>query len=121
MVSVFALENETFVVKCDFITGSDARGCMVVLSGEFENITINLTRNNPCTTISVTLNAAQQLYCNLAEVFGYDIESDGSVGSLPLPGTISINVSQSLTCTPIEIKTPSGKLRYNIIIIIILK
>ena len=76
--------NATIGVTCDFIPGSDAQGCMVVLIGESENMTVNITRDDECTTKIL------QLASTLSDVFGFDIESDGSVSTLAIPGTISV-------------------------------
>ena len=67
-----AMHNIT--VLCEFITHSDAQGCMVVLVNEYENITMNLTRSNGC---SVTTLSGQEL--KYTGVFGFDIEADGSI------------------------------------------
>ena len=95
MVTATALKEEdnVFIVQCDFITGSNAQGCMVVLVGELGNITANLTRINPCVTM--TMNTTQNCYDN---VFGFDIESDGSVGTLAVSGVILKDVN--ITCAP---------------------
>ena len=93
-----------FVVQCDFISGSNAQGCMVVLVGEVNNITVNVTRNNPCTTL--TVNVTKNCY---DKVFGFDIESDGSVGTLAVPSVIIRNVNN--TCAPqSETYSLTGKL-----------
>ena len=66
------------MIQCDFISGSDARGCMVVLVGEAFNRTVNLTR---CATYSSAIvNVSYQLSC-FREVLGFDIESDGSIST----------------------------------------
>ena len=95
MVTATALKEEdnVFIVQCDFITGSNAQGCMVVLVGEFGNITANLTRINPCTILTVNETL---LSLNDTQVFGFDIESDGSVGSLAIRGEIERNMN--VTC-----------------------
>ena len=108
-VTATILENEnafviySFVVQCDFITGSNAQGCKVVLVGELRNTTANLTRNNSCVTLTVN-TTQQQCYNN---VFGFDIESDGSVGTLAVSGVIIRNVS--ITCAP-QLETYSESL-----------
>ena len=107
MVTATALEEKdnVFIVQCDFITGSNAQGCMVVLVGEFDNITANLTRNNPCVSLAVNVT---QNYC-YDIVFGFDIESDGSVGTLAVPGVIIRNIN--VTCPPqSETYSLTGKL-----------
>ena len=71
-----------FVVQCDFITGSNAQGCMVVLVGEFDNITANVEQNG-CEVLNVSHPLS--FY---HEIFAFDIESDGSVGTLAVPGVL---------------------------------
>ena len=94
--------ENTLIIQCDFITGSNAQGCMVVLVGELRNTTANLTRNNPCVTL--TVNTTQNCYDS---VFGFDIESDGSVGTLVVPGVIIRN--ENITCAP-QLETYSESL-----------
>ena len=73
-------------VRCDFITGSDAQGCMVVLIGESGNTTVNLTRDDS----SLCAMEALPLTMMFSHIFGFDIESDGSVGTLPVPGILTM-------------------------------
>ena len=81
-------------IRCLFITGSDARGCMVtlvaILNG-VETYTVNLTRqsNSGYVTISesVILSISLSITC-YDRVFAYDIEEDGSIGSLRVPGEL---------------------------------
>ena len=43
-VTATLVENmDAFVVQCDFITGSNAQGCMVVLVGEFDNMKLKFS------------------------------------------------------------------------------
>lgn len=95
MVKVVALAvpNNAFTVQCDFITGSDAEGCMVMLVGEFGNSTVTLTRSNN----SQVFNATHPLSC-YHEVLAYDIESDGSTGTLAVPGLLVRNSSRTESC-----------------------
>ena len=82
---------------CDFIPDSDAQGCMVVLLGESENTTVNLTRDDKCTIIILPLTTF------LNDAFGFDIESDGSVGTLAIPGTIISATAGDPLCLPKKI------------------
>ena len=77
-------------VQCDFITGSDAQGCMVMLVGDF-NETLNLTRPDNASDISETymFNLQYTISC-FETVLAYDIEKDGSIGSLAIYGAIHI-------------------------------
>ena len=96
---VATLSNGTnaSTLQCEFITGSDATGCMVVLTSEnSQKVQYNLTRNGTISEVlSVTLEHPPSCYTG---VEAFDIESDGSVGSLAVPGQLIIN-SQA-PCTP---------------------
>ena len=82
-VNVTLLSDISFRIECVFISGSDAEGCWVVLVGDFHNHTLNLTRTNN----SVITRVDYHVSC-YKEVIGFDIESDGSVGTLAIPGKI---------------------------------
>ena len=91
-------DAKVITVQCDFIMNSNALGCMVVIVGEFTNITVNLTRgdkiNSACTTVSNNNILNESLY----DVFGFDIEFDNSVSSFLVPGVIERNNATRLTC-----------------------
>ena len=91
MVTANTEDRYTATVKCNFIMGSNARGCMVVLTSlygeESQNLTRNQTTNLAISTI--TLNYVQSCYHG---VEAFDIESDGTVGSLAVPGMLFRNV-----------------------------
>jgi hypothetical protein len=73
-------------VQCNFISGSDALGCMVVLVGDAINTTVNVTRCGTRSCSVLILNSKSlSCYC---EVFAFDIESDGSVGTLSISGEL---------------------------------
>ena len=84
------LKRNTFKVECDFIIGSKAKGCFVVLVGERDNITFTVDRNNSCRIIQDSFNTTNKFedYQDYDEVFGLDIEADGKVGTLPVPGNL---------------------------------
>ena len=77
-------------VQCDFITGSNAQGCMVVFVGDF-NETLNLTRSENASDVSETymFNLQYTISC-FEKVLAYDIERDGSIGSLAIYGVLHI-------------------------------
>ena len=89
------------IIQCEFITGSTASGCMVVLTG-FSEYNINLTRSiNTCinsATTTITLDHPPSSYTG---VEAFDIESDGSVGSLAVPGQLGSKLETP--CTPVEV------------------
>lgn len=78
------------LVQCEFIPGSDAQGCMVVLVGESDNTTVNLTRvGNPLTACGI------ETLSSLDDVLGFDIESDGTIGTTQIPGIITTVASST--------------------------
>ena len=93
---------EAITVKCMFVNGSTARGCMVVLVGQSDNVTVNLTRDDLCATGTFNDTHLLQNAC-ITGVISYDIESDGTVGTLAIIGEIS---NHTITCFPSE-RTPN--------------
>ena len=85
-----------FSVHCDYLAGSNAKGCIVVIASEsyhVNNITVNLTRNG---------NATQVMHSTLLtscydRVFGFDIESDGSLSATAVPGNLIPSTSSNGT------------------------
>ena len=71
---------------------------MVVLVGGSHNVTVNVTRvfSTACATKTITLTTT------LTHAFGFDIESDGSVGNTQLPGILTTtNLTKlDLLCQP---------------------
>ena len=85
-VSAVELDDQrTFIVECEFIPGSDAQGCLVVLVRELDNVTVTLTRNSQVGTIKVA-NSPSSFF----KVLAFDVEYNGSVGTLAIPGDIII-------------------------------
>ena len=102
-------EVHTFVVQCIFLTGSIAKGCMVVLVSELnQTLTVKLTRNDQL-CVSDTKVATLQL-SEYSKVLGYDIESDERVGTLAVPGVILMNGSSMVACTQGGLTSTSCKL-----------
>ena len=101
--------NNSFMLQCNFLAGSNAQGCMVVLVSNFGNETKKLTRNS--THAVDIVNATHPLSC-YAEVYGFDIESDGSLGSLAVPGKIIRDSALIAPCMPEELKPGPSKLSW---------
>lgn len=83
----------------------------MVLVGKFENVTANITRSSKCSSHTTILNATHPL-TSYNEVYGYDIESDGSIGTLAVPGVITRNSDKISPCLPGELKPSPSKLSW---------
>lgn len=95
--SVSAAPHDTsnaIILQCSFITGSDARGCLIVLLGESQNSTINMTREGLCAFGTINVLS------NISEVIAFVVESDGSVGDVAIAGVIQMNVTMMSSCIP---------------------
>ena len=89
-------------VFCNFIIGTDATGCMVELVGELTNSTVKLTRQDNEVESVITHTLPHPLSC-YHQVFGIDIESDGSTGTFPISGVIvHVAVFSTRHCSDIE-------------------
>ena len=97
IVRAIQLEDNKVMLQCIFVTGSDASGCLVMLYlvGDAENITVKLAKEGKhiCAMKVVNLTNSST---NINEILGFDIESNGSIGTLPIPGELNMwNVSQT--------------------------
>lgn len=88
-------------IQCEFIAGSTATGCMVVLTG-FVAYNVNITKNPNAnsTTLNVTLEHPPSCYIG---VKAFDIYAGGSVGSQAVPGWIK--TESGTTCATIQTST----------------
>ena len=87
----------TSTIQCEFIEDSNADGCQVVLTtnnGQVVYYNLRKNQNTNSTTIAVSIEHPPSCY-SIVEAF--DIESDGSVGTLAISGHI-VNLSQA-PCT----------------------
>ena len=83
-----ALDGQhSFIVECEFIPGSDAQGCLAILVGELDNVTVNLTRSSSSKVGTVEVANVPSSYF---KVVAFDVEHDGSVATLSIPGDIII-------------------------------
>ena len=100
MVSAVPLEDDhTLMLQCLFVNGSDAIGCLVVLQfkGDANSTSENLKREGVDMSAMKVMNLTESTAC-IREIFGYDIESNGSVGTLAVPGELFGNVSLLVNC-----------------------
>ena len=86
--------GNSVTISCNFMTGSEARGCVVLLVGEVTNTTVVLKREGVATA-----ELPHPLGC-YSDVIVFDIEADGSNGSFPVPGTLVTQSLQLEQCTP---------------------
>ena len=97
-----------FVVRCTFVNSSEAMGCRILLLGTFDNTTATLTKDGTNSAEAV-INTSYPVSC-YTDVFGYDIESDGSIGTLAVPGLLmTTNTSSGMMCNPRLEHGPSSK------------
>lgn len=77
--------NNQIELICDFVRGSDAYGCMVVLQAidGLDNATVNITRTDNSSQAVVFYTLQYPLSC-YDQVYAFDIEVDGSIGTVPL-------------------------------------
>ena len=83
------LSDVTFQVQCDFIPGSDAQGCMIILVGDYNNVSVTLLMNQ---TNSEIINITNSVSC-YKRVIAFDVEHNGQIGTLAVPGKLSGNVN----------------------------
>ena len=102
-------DNRRFILQCSFMDDSNAQGCMVVLVSSLGTEKRNLTRSGIQSVKAV--NVMYPLSC-YSRVYGYDIESDGSLGTLAIPGIIARNSSGFALCVPEELIPRPSKLSW---------
>ena len=78
-----------------------------MLVGELSNATVNLPRENSITDVFISYTLPYPLSC-YHEVFAFDIEADGSTGTLPVSGLLMRKLSTTVQCSPFnETQSPS--------------
>lgn len=94
---------DALTIQCEFVTGSNATGCMAVLTG-FEAYRVNLTKHPNANSTNLTISLEHPGSC-YTEVEAFDIEADGSVGSLAVPGQLDLGAESETPCTPTQTST----------------
>ena len=76
--------TDVYTIVCEFVMGSNAMGCMVVLTSDGQKATFNLTKSETMnfSVISVTFDSC------IDRIEAFDVEADGSVGSVAIPGRL---------------------------------
>ena len=95
----------SFIVQCKFLSGSNAKACLVVLVSDTENTTVILTRDADEVEMDARVTYSPSCY---KKVVAYDIEHDGSVGNLAIPGVLIkiINSNAKVLCSPRDTTNP---------------
>lgn len=83
------LTPNTVTVECNFIPGSQSRGCHV----KMYNFSMNITRNPEHNSGQMKFQVDEVL---LAEILVFDWEEDGSIGNVSVP----VEVMNSNTVEP---------------------
>ena len=89
--------RNTSIVHCEFIIGSNASGCMVILTSIYGKESHTLTRNTTenSATLPVILNYAPSCY---EDVEALDVEWNSVIGPLAVPGRLIRNFSEETPC-----------------------
>ena len=87
--------NQTVAVTCHFAEGSQALGCHAELSFSSDSQAENISRVNrsfiACWLIKTHFPSQSQLYV-------YDWEADGTIGTLPIPVETMLSDNASKAC-----------------------
>lgn len=99
-------------VKCEFIKGTDAKGCLVWLLGKDNNHSMEIMR-----TTSDAIQMAELVSVKHSQAFydviAFDIESDNSIGQVSVTGYLEDNAESY--CQPsTEDKKNSGEYQFEL-------
>ena len=99
------LSDNTFRIQCEFLSGSTALGCLVVLISDAENTTARLMRDADEAEMDISVTYSTSCY---KKVVAYDVEYDESVGNLAIPGVLIkvTNSNANNLCSPRDTTTP---------------
>ena len=113
-VTVVEVEGrqKTGKISCNFMTGSEALGCVVVLVGEVTNTTVILKREDANGGGVVITELPYPLSCYY-DVIAYDVEANGSNGTLPVLGTLVREIDTRIKCSQTK-ETPLQGEKYNL-------
>ena len=103
--------GDSVMVRCDFIPGTDALGCMVILVGEVTNTTVIVDRDDTTGVGVASTDLPLPLGC-YGDVMVFDLEADGSNGTLPVPGALPsqlLPLDQCAATTTEELRPAQGE------------
>ena len=107
--------TSNYSIQCSYVEGSDALGCAYTFSADgVESVTGNISRN----IIEGVIVELPDVSC-FNEVLVYDWESDGTIGTLPVPVDNSSTISMCFSIDTFNVastatNTASGELGLSI-------
>ena len=81
-------DKNASLIRCEFMTGSNAGGCRVILKSLFGDEELQIPRQNSTTNSATLLTLLKYPPACYYQVQAVDIESDGSNGTLAFPGKL---------------------------------
>ena len=101
--------NQTVAVTCHFAEGSQALGCHVQLSFSSDSEAVNISREDRgdrSLIIRQEIKTHFPSHCYQSQLYVYDWEADGTVGTLPIPVETMYSDTASKACGTI---TPTSE------------
>ena len=88
-VTVSRLERDTYSIQCNYITGSDAIGCVYTLVSNKKEVS-DLSGTLKRTSLGGMVVEIPNVGC-YREVLAYDLERDNTTGTLPIRGEVNFS------------------------------
>ena len=98
-------DNQTVAVTCHFAEGSQALGCHAQLNFSSDSQGVNIPRENR-SLVHQEIKTPFPAHCYQPQLYVYDWEADGTVGTLPVP--VERMLSEG-ALAPCEIITPAPR------------
>ena len=90
--------NQTLAVTCHFAEGSQALGCHAELSFSSDSQAVNISRVDRSLIICQEIMTRFPSHCYRSQLFVYDWEADGTVGTVPIPTEAIVSEDASNAC-----------------------
>ena len=90
--------NQTIAVTCYFAEGSQALGCHVQLIFSSDSRALNISRVNRSLIIRQEIKTHFPSHCYQSQLYVYDWEVDGKVGTLPISTETIFSEDASKAC-----------------------
>ena len=96
--------NQTVAVTCHFAEGSQALGCHMQLNFSNDYQAVNISREGGLLTAHQFIETHLPAHCYQSQLYVYDWEADGTVGTLPVPVETMLSEGALAAC---ELITPT--------------